>query len=549
MKLKPTPEQQLIIKHLHGHAMVKAGPGCAKTSTLALRAKHLLDMGCDPKSIAIVTYSKALTLDIAKTLTKQLGKYLVKQITVKTIHGLALRLVTRHHKEQGLSKPMVLKAQTKKQFIQYYAKKHKLKNSELSQAFYHYETGNDTQVETILGKNKAALVKSAYKRYSIYKQKRNKLDFEDMIVQALKLLKSGQDPSSILLPYQHLMVDELQDIDGPQKELLLHLSRRMKTTVMVGDPLQSIYGWRRALPRYWDDIEKSIKPKQFELTQSFRIPRQALPLVNDLATRIDDDAPVLNSQIEGECPELIALVDQDAQHRWLDKEIKALLDKEVDSNQIAILGKTKKELSQIALALRARGIEVIERYQPTKINQHSVHLLALIQLTRLEQQRVGKSSKRLNLEEQELARSCMENLWLTKKTIQHLQERLPKKPKAILGVKSDRKDYGRINDLSKALKKAAALPCVESAVQCLIDATKPALKDRDFDHHKLLLRDLTDIKIKARDCASLDDMDDEWFELSKKDKAEGVQMMTVHSAKGQEWDYVFLINVVDGVYP
>src|SRR5450631_4375617 len=46
MELKPTPEQKMIINHLHGHAVVKAGPVCAKTSTLALRAKHLIERGC-----------------------------------------------------------------------------------------------------------------------------------------------------------------------------------------------------------------------------------------------------------------------------------------------------------------------------------------------------------------------------------------------------------------------------------------------------------------------------------------------------------------------
>jgi DNA helicase-2/ATP-dependent DNA helicase PcrA len=549
MKLKPTDEQKQIINHLHGHAMVKAGPGCAKTSTLALRVKHLHQLGCCLKSIVIVTYSKELTLDIKRTLAKQLHPAVAKKVTVKTIHSLALQLVMQYHKNQDLSRPSVLKDQRKKQCIKRYAKQNKLKISELNQAFYHYETGNAAKVVAVLGEEKAALAKSTYKAYSKYKQKRNKVDFEDMIGQALKLLKSVPDAALLLRSYQHLMVDELQDINHPQKEFILELSKYMASTVLVGDTHQSIYKWRHALPRYWDDLAKALAPKQFMLTQSFRIPRQALPLVNDIATRIDKDAALLTSKFVGETPVLVDLLDQEAQHIWLAREIKALRDKEVDMAKIAILAKTRKELSQTAIALRARGLNITERYRPTNINQHRAHLLALIQLARLEQHRAAKRAKHLTPEEHELAKIHMENLWLDKKLITMLQERLAVKPKAILSVKSDCKHYKRINKLSNALKRAAGLSNVESSIQCLIDATKSVLKDRNEYHHKLLQRDLVDIKIKARDCASLDDIDAEWFELSKKDERQGVQMMTVHSAKGQEWDYLFLINVVNGVYP
>lgn len=546
MKLKPTREQQLIINHRRGHAMVKAGPGCAKTSTLALRVKYMLDRGCDPSSIVILTYGKALTLDITRTLFQLLGPR-ANQITVLTIHSFAYRLVRKGYQllEYG-EVPTFAKPQWKKRFIKREAKRTGLTQRELKQAFAHYNQDNYAKVEAALGKDKAAMAKKAYNQYSGYKRKNNTVDYRDMIRGALELIK--HQSVSILWPYQHLMVDELQDIDGLQKEFLLHLSLRMESTVMVGDPQQSIYGWRGSLLRYWTDLDKALLPKQFVLTQTFRVPRQALPLVNNLGCRIDVGAPVLTSQFEGEIPTLLDFVDQDQQHCFMAKEIKRLITSGVDLNQIAILGKTKKELGQTALALRARQIPTTERYAPTNTNRHKAHLLAIIRLTRLEQLRIGRSSKLINSEEQALARTYMENLWLDKKTIQQLQERLKIKPRAILSVKSDSKDYSRINDLSRALKKAAGLH-VESAVQCLIDASKPTLKDRSDRHHKLLLRDLSEIKIKSRNCKTLMDIEDKWFEPSMVDKDKGVQVMTCHGAKGQEWDYVFIINVVQGVFP
>jgi len=546
MKLRPTLEQKRIVKFNSGTAMVRAGAGCTKTTTLAMRAGHLIETGVKPRSIVILTYSKALTLDIKKTLAKLLGDEVADKVVVMTIHAFAYRLIRRHNKQQGLARPSVLTQKQQKQLMKSYAKKTKLKLSEIKRAFYHYETGYPTKAETALGTEKAAQAERAYKAYCSDKKKRNKFDFGGMIGQALELLEHDGG-SSLLGSYAHLMIDELQDIDFQQKRLIVELSKYMNSTVIVGDPLQSIYGWRHALPRYWKDITDALGPKQFALTESFRIPQQALPFVNFLARKLDKDAPTLRSSVDGCAPVLVDLADQDAQYQWLVKKLKSLVAK-IDPRKIVILAKTRRELSMTVVALRARNIHVTERYYPAHINQHRTHLLALLRLTRLEKQRLTRSSKQLTKAELAEARDYMENLWFDKTLIATMQDRLTIKPKSIIRVPPDNKRYGRINDISNALSRAVSLSNIESAIQCLIDATKPVLKDQDDNHHKLLLRDLIDIKIKVRGCATLDDIDDKWFDAPEGGN-DGISITTVHSAKGQEWDYVFLINVVDGVYP
>ncbi|WP_262964288.1 UvrD-helicase domain-containing protein [Methylobacter psychrophilus] len=556
--LKPTLEQKRIINHLKGHAMVNAGPGCAKTSTLALRVQHMLDQGYEPRSIVILTFGKALSLDIVDTLSKLIGPAAANQITVSTIHSFAYKLVNKFYKSLGHDeKPTVFNPQSRERFLKRRVKGTGVKLKELKQAFNQYDLYSgikSRKIEDMLGNDKAKLAKKSYRHYSKYKLRKNAVDFNDMVVGAIKLLKLRTNSRSTLLGYQHLMVDELQDIDRNQKDLLLLLAPRMKSTVMVGDPLQSIFGWRQSLPRYWHDIEKTLTPKKFALTRSFRAPRQALALINNLGREINPDAPLLTSKFDGEIPKLLEFVDQDQQHTYMAEEIERLLACGVEVYKIAILGKTRKELSQTALALRARDITVTERYGLSANNidhqKHKTHLLALIQLTQLEQLRIGRSSKTQTREQQTLARNCIENLWLPKKTVRFLQERLTVKPKALLSIKSYNSNYDRINNLSKAVRKAAGLKNVESALQCLIDASKSILKDRDEHHYKLRLRDLTEIKIMARNCTSLDNINHGWFKPSiDKDVNSGIQLMTVHAAKGQEWDYVFILNVVEGIIP
>lgn len=548
MKLKPTDEQKQIIRHATGHAMVKAGPGCAKTSTLALRTQRLIKQGNDPENIVLVTYSKDLTEDIKRTLAERLSPEEAEQVVVKTIHGFAFKIVSQYYEQQGQTQLLPLSAGKRKQLIQRYAKKYKLKVSNIKRAFNFFETGNNTQVIEALGKAKAKHAKSAYAAYSKYKKKYDKVDFQDMISLALELLKSGSNRTSLLEDYQHLMVDELQDINGPQKDLIRELSRYMTSTMLVGDTHQAIYGWRQALPRYWTDLAKALAPKHFSLTESFRNPTQALPLINDTARRIDERAPMLKSTVDGKQPVLVELADQDGQHQWMAKEIKALQAKGVNAVQIAILARTHKELSQTAIALRARGITVTERNWPAT-DKHKSHLFALIGLTCLEQRRIENRSNNLTRSERGQAMIHIEDLWLPKNVKVELKDRLSQKPKAILSVPSDHPHYKRINQLSNAIKRAAELANVQSAIQCLIDASKSILKDRRDRQHKLLVRDLVDIKLRARECATLDSIDVTGGKTSAPDEMPGVQMLTVHGAKGQQWNYVFLINVVEGVYP
>jgi len=509
MLLQPTLEQIKIINPSKGNALVKAGPGCAKTTTLALRAKHMIKLGYEPNSMVLLTYGKALASDIQSTLFRLVGKA-AADITVSTIHSFSYQLVTNHHKLLGFREPPDVGDEQLNQFIKSEAKRTGLKCPEIKKAFDCYDSNHPDKVVDALGKGKAKEVKRAYNEYSKQKKQSNTLNFDDMIRHSVELLEHHSN--LVRLPYQHLMVDELQDINLDQKKLLILLAKSpaMQSTVMVGDPLQSIYGWRQASLRFWRDIENTLKPKLFTLTDSFRIPKQAMKLVNNLGARIDKDAPVLKSKVNGEAPVLVDLIGKDA-HNWLAKEIKTLLANKVEIDQIAILGKTRKELSQAAIALRERQISITERYHPDDHNHHRTHLLALIQLTRLEQQRIARSSKKLNREERDQARNHMYSLWFPDSLIQLLQERIEAKPKAILSVTSKSEHYNRVNDLANAIRKAAGLTNVESAVQCLIDASKAIIKDRDEEQYPLLLRDLVDIKIKVRGCADLDDIEDNWF--------------------------------------
>lgn len=126
MAIKPTKEQKLIIKHRVGNAMVNAGPGCAKTTTLALATQAMLKDGIDPSHILLMTYSKALTADIKKAVSiKQTLSD--SEVHVSTIHSFALKLVSDNFRLLGLdAPPSLVKQNQKNRYIKGRAKKQKL---------------------------------------------------------------------------------------------------------------------------------------------------------------------------------------------------------------------------------------------------------------------------------------------------------------------------------------------------------------------------------------------------------------------------------------
>jgi DNA helicase-2/ATP-dependent DNA helicase PcrA len=545
MNIKLTKQQTQITHHLSGHAMVKAGPGCAKTSTLALRIKHLIKTGVMPCEIVILTHSKALIEDIQKTLRNLLKEELAEQVTVQTIHGFAFKLI-REVNTTGLDQE-VLKGCVKNRLIKRYAKKYALKLPDLKKAFYLFEQGKNKKAKRILGNPNFKQAEMAFTQYQDYKRKHMKLDFEDMITEATKLLKSKPNVKSWLTSYRHLMVDEIQDINGPQKEFLLKLAMQMKSTVLVGDRKQAIYEWRGALLRNWKELEQTLKPKYFELTRTFRIPQQSLDFVNAIGLRTDKNAGLLRSNIKGKKPQLIECMSQDDQYTFLAQEIKRLIELGRSPRSIAILARSNKEISQTAIALRSRDISVNERNRPTN-NRHREHLWALIQLTIFRQQLNQKKRKQIKEADIANARDYVDKLFLGQKLKEKLKERFMKKPEKILSIESTSKYYHQINKLAKAIQCAARLGNPESAIQCLIDGSKPLLKISS-SKPKQLLRDFADIKLCARQCVALSNVLVEWFDAFEPDTVNSIDILTVHSAKGKEWDYTFLINVVDGVYP
>lgn len=323
---------------------------------------------------------------------------------------------------------------------------------------------------------------------------------------------------------------------------------------MVGDPKQAIYKFRGSDLTCWHKLEDLLskrfgsKLRYYCLTKSFRVPEQATGLVNAVAADINDDLPLISDR-QGFVPRLFKAESNDQQSAFVAKVIKKLLAKKVDPEEIAILGRTRKTLYSMKSHLSHLGIAAVEDYRKSRATTEKV-LRALIRITK-------HFARNLNNPETSIP---PENSWYRLVNYLGLPEEIgdcvydnvyvngqgwgaftvPKK------IGGSERLYRGIKNLKETVVKAAALE-PEAGTQLLIDALSRFIHHRFGKETALIKRDLSETTITMRAYNSWTEIDLNTIPLVY--SKSGVQLHTIHGAKGKEWKYVFLINVVDKYLP
>ncbi|CAA9889462.1 hypothetical protein METHB2_1030002 [Candidatus Methylobacter favarea] len=393
-------------------------------------------------------------------------------------------------------------------------------------------------------------VADVLKQFQSYKLQRKLIDYPDMLNLAVKLIQTHPDiRNEVAAGIDHLMVDELQDISGKEVSLIYNLAKRTKFTLLVGDKKQAIYSFRGSDLTCWKQLESLLsahfksKLKHFNLTKSHRLPKRLLPLVNAVAADICDD-PRLTSAKPGFTPHLFIAQSNDQQGEFIAKEITKLLAEGVLPGEIVILGRTRKSLYAIKNQLSYREVDSTETYRKSKATTEKV-LRALIRITKCMAGGINNSNTPV------LPRKS----WLRVLHYLQLPDKLQKTrsenvlehgweafnvPKKTGGTE---RLYRGIFNLRETVIKAAGLE-PEAGTQLLIDALSRFMTHQHGKKETALLkRDLSSTKIAMRIYNTWAEVDLTRIPLTYTQS--GVLLYTIHSAKGREWRYVFIINVVE----
>ncbi|KAH9939503.1 UvrD-helicase-domain-containing protein [Amylocystis lapponica] len=272
---------------------ILAGPGSGKTKVLTSRIAHLITHhAIHPSAICAVTFTNKAANEMRERLTKLLGKHDTSQIKMGTFHALCASFLRRYAKDVGLEGNFtVCDADESKKIIVKLLKSYKdfleernitLKDgtimSKISRAKAKGHSPEDLLKELAIKKRQGgfgqltldidSVVAHIYKDYDKTLRRNNSLDFDDLLVFGVKLFSEHKKSAAWC---RHVLVDEFQDTNIMQYDLMLHIASANRCVTIVGDPDQSIYGWRSAESTNLAKMQKDFpKTKQILLEQNYR---------------------------------------------------------------------------------------------------------------------------------------------------------------------------------------------------------------------------------------------------------------------------------------
>ena len=500
-----TSEQERFARHGRGPAVCFAGAGAGKTTTLLERVRRLVAAGTVPERLLLATFAKPNVADLELRLGDDLAG-----TQVMTLHKLSFRVV-RSAFDMGLcpafkvlEKPLSL-VQTMRlgdmdtsDFLSYMAiEKANLRVPDLSARERFF-----SKLERAQGRVEQQML---YADFEARRTAAGYLTFDDMGVTAYRLLVAHKALRRALQSsFDHMMVDEFQDVNRAQAELLDVLSNGGKNLVVIGDDDQTIYGWRGANPDYIRSFAKRYRAHTYRLSDNFRCRGEVLALANTLIAQNALREPKSLSLTKGYGGTLSL-----GPSAALSEDLVADLSLH-SPEDMAVLARMYKQFPGIELALMRAGAPYRVKGASPFYMQHAC--LSLIQQLHGAYYTAYPPETK---EERKRAAGC----WA------YLQKNRLNPP-------------GRINALSRALDEAAAATLLKLAeraktterpeVAALLQLAE-GLSNRGFIEH---MRVVAEQRVGR---ARLDES--------------AVTLTTAYKAKGLEWDCVYLPGVEEGLYP
>jgi DNA helicase II / ATP-dependent DNA helicase PcrA len=283
---KLNPQQREAVLAVDGPVLILAGAGSGKTRVITHRIAYLIEQrGVAPDSILAVTFTNKASAEMAERVEKLIGHSSLAKPVVATFHSFCVRMLRRDIEalrigNEGLTKSFAIYDEADQQAVVKAAMRRmslddkqltpRVVLSKISWAKNHmidpqeyYLNSSDPTSERI------AHIYEAYKKEL---RKANALDFDDLLLEAVRLLKSSSEVRERYnRRYRYLLIDEYQDTNRPQYELMKLLAGEEKNVCVVGDEDQSIYSWRGADIRNILEFERDFPgAKTIRLEQNYR---------------------------------------------------------------------------------------------------------------------------------------------------------------------------------------------------------------------------------------------------------------------------------------
>ena len=568
-------QQRKAAEIIKGPLLVLSGAGTGKTTTVVNRIAYMLERGVKSEEILAVTFTNKAAREMSERVKKMIGKA-AKNMQVSTFHSLGLRILRENHQladykrnftiydtadqlsvvRKALRTISVAWKKYKPDDVLYTLQRLRLPDSE--ELDLKYEESTDAEVFA-----------SVWRKYRAALKSHNAVDYEDLLVQPLRILKNNPE---VLKKYQELfkyiIVDEYQDTNAVQFEIIKLLADKYKNICVVGDDDQSIYGWRGAEVKNILDFDKNFKgAKVIRLEENYRSTGNILKAANaviagnknrktkKLWTRLGDGEKITVYDATDEMAEAEYVVSQIISHQ---------LENKMSYGSYAILMRMNTQSRPFEELLRAYKIPYVvvggmQFYDRKEIRDFMAYLKvlantddeeALLRIINVPRRGIGESTLKA-ISEHANREKC--GLFDSLASLHKVSEIKPKTAAEL------NKFYEIMQDARGKLKRE---PIALVARNLMAEIDYQIELENTFSEPKKIAERMANIDALIngieyyenkeknpslegylRQVTLMEEDDDEEFQKGK------VVVMTIHAAKGLEFRNVYFVGVEQGIIP
>ena len=362
------PQQRLAVETIRGPVLILAGAGTGKTRVITFRIAHMIERGIPPGNILAVTFTNKAAREMKERVRKLVPRLKKKDgkkpdgPTISTFHSLCARILREHIEVLGYKRNFVIYDESeqlgaiKKILSNISAKGESTDPKAILSLIGRFKNGG-SKASAFAEPSVRAMAEHVLKRYESALHACNAIDFDDLLLLALKLFT---DHPNVLAAcrekFRYVMVDEYQDTNAAQFKLVHLLCELHRNLCVVGDDDQSIYGWRGAEISNLLDLEKHFgEVKVIKLEQNYRSTNVILSAANAV---IKNNVQRRGKQLwsdkgQGEKIVLEEFESDEAEARTVVEEIEAArLMRRIPWEQQAILFRTNIQARPLEMALR-----------------------------------------------------------------------------------------------------------------------------------------------------------------------------------------------------
>ena len=562
--------QKEAVLHLDGPLLIVAGAGSGKTKVLTSRIAHIIkEKKAFPNQILSVTFTNKAAKEMQTRVSKMLGSAATGLSWLGTFHSICAKILRKHASAANLNSNFtIIDTDDQTRLIKNICKSENIDIKQLAPRFIlaiidRWKNKGCYPSDVIIN-NKDVYEKTILPLYKIYQQKLtdlNSCDFGDLILHTVKILENYPDIKQIYTTnFKYILVDEYQDTNFIQSKWLNLLSEKTRNLCCVGDDDQSIYSWRGAEIKNFLEFDQVYKnTKVIRLEQNYRSSQNILSVASNLIANNQNRVgkTLISNMEEGDLIKLNCFKNGKDEAVGVSDEIEKNLKKKYSFNQMAILVRAifqTREFEErfLKIGMPYRILGGTKFYERAEIKDCVAYLrlihqgkddLAFERIVNNPKRSIGDTTLKTV---HEFGKE--HNLSLEDSSIKMIEQNLIK-PKTKIGLSFF------LNALTKwrndlILKKVSHIKLLqtvldESGYSSMLKNKKDLDNENRLENIKELLsamKEFDNLESFLEHVSLATSVDQDW-------DGEKINMMTMHAAKGLEFDVVFLPGWEEGLFP